>query len=85
MKNLFEKTRFAVGDIVELLPINNRARQLRKEHGFIEWEVVEIRENLQAFDGKRGFDIKALGSSKSRWVTEDEIKIVTFRENRDRN
>jgi len=47
--------------------------------------VVEIRENLQAFDGKRGFDIKALGSSKSRWVTEDEIKIVTFRENRDQN
>ena len=85
MKKLFEKTRFAVGDIVELLPINNRARQLRKEHGFIEWEVVEIRENLQAFDGKRGFDIKDLGSSKSRWVTEDEIKIVTFRENRDRN
>ena len=76
MKKLFEKTRFAVGDIVELLPINNRARQLRKEHGFIDWEVVEIRENLQAFDGKRGFDIKALGSSKSRWVTEDEIEKV---------
>ena len=76
MKKLFEKTRFAVGDIVELLPINNRARQLRKEHGFIGWEVVEIRENLQAFDGKRGFDIKALGSSKSRWVTEDEIEKV---------
>ena len=77
--------KIVIGDIVELLPINNRARQLRKEHGFIEWEVVEIRENLQAFDGKRGFDIKALGASNSRWVTEDEIKIVTFRENRDRN
>ena len=66
----------AIGDIVELLPINNRARQLRKEHGFIEWEVVEIRENLPAFGGNRGFDIKALGSSKSRWVTEDEIEKV---------
>ena len=41
----------AIGDIVELLPINNRARQLRKEHGFIEWEVVEIRENLPVFGG----------------------------------
>lgn len=75
----------AIGDIVELLPINNRARQLRKEHGFIEWEVVEIRENLPVFGGNRGFDIKALGSSKSRWVTEDAIKIVTLRENRDQN
>jgi hypothetical protein len=74
-----------IGDIVELLPINNRARQLRKQHGFIEWEVVGIREKVICLDGQRGFDIKALGSSKSRWVTEDEIEIVTFRENRDRN
>ena len=37
-----------IGDIVELLPINNRARQLRKQHGFIEWEVVGIREKVIA-------------------------------------
>ena len=70
-----------VGDIVELLPTNNRNRQLRGQENKHMWEVVQIKP-VMCFGGDLGFDIKHLGSDHSRWVKEDEIQISEFRENR---
>tara|TARA_R110002020_G_scaffold23274_2_gene77675 strand:- start:3914 stop:4147 length:234 start_codon:yes stop_codon:yes gene_type:complete len=70
-----------VGDIVELLPTNNRNRQLRGQENKHMWEVVQIKP-VMCFGGDLGFDIKHLGSEHSRWVTVDEIQISEFRENR---
>ena len=70
-----------MGDIVELLPTNNRNRQLRGQENKHMWEVVQIKP-VMCFGGDLGFDIKHLGSEHSRWVTVDEIQISEFRENR---
>ena len=70
-----------IGDIVELMPVSARNRQLRKQDGMTDWEVMQIR-STQCFDGEIGFDIKALGSSKSRWVQRHEISVRICRENR---
>jgi len=70
-----------VGDIVELLPTNQRNRQLRSQDNKLLWEVLEIR-RLKWFGDEIHFDIKHLGSDHSRWVKREEIEIDTFRENR---
>jgi hypothetical protein len=70
-----------IGDIVELMPVSTRNRQLRKQNGMIDWEVMQIK-NTQCFDGEIGFDIKAMGSTKSRWVQRHEIIVRICRENR---
>ena len=70
-----------VGDIVELLPTNNRNRQLRGQENKHMWEVVQIKP-VMCFGGDLGFDIKHVGSDHSRWVKADEIEISEFRENR---
>jgi hypothetical protein len=69
-----------VGDIVELLPTNNRNRQLRLQDKKIYWKVLQIRPVI-CFDGEIGYDIEAIGTEHTRWVTRDDIKIDTFREN----
>ena len=70
-----------VGDIVELLPTNNRNRQLRGQENKHMWEVVQIKP-VMCFGGDLGFDIKHVGSNHTRWVKVDEIQISEFRENR---
>jgi len=70
-----------IGDIVELMPVSTRNRQLRKQNGMIDWEVMQIK-NTQCFDGEIGFDIKAMGYTKSRWVQRHEIVVRICRENR---
>ena len=69
-----------VGDIVELLPTNNRNRQLRSQENKHLWEVLSIDKPIY-LKGDLGFMLKAVGSTHTRWVTADDIEIREFREN----
>ena len=70
------------GDIVELLPTNQRNRQLRKQEGKVEWRVLRIEPKTQCFGDKEGIAIESLVDSKHwRWVQREEIKVITFKEN----
>ena len=69
-----------VGDIVELLPTNNRNRQLRSQENKHLWEVLSIDKPIY-LKGDLGFMLKAVGSTHTRWATVDDIKIHEFREN----
>ena len=69
-----------VGDIVELLPTDNRNRQLRAQEGKYDWKVLQI-DTPQCLAGRLGFFIKHLGSDHTRWVSENDIKLHEFREN----
>ena len=69
-----------VGDIVELLPTNNRNRQLRSQENKHFWEVLSV-DTPVYLKGDLGFMIKHVGSDHSRWVIADDIKIQEFREN----
>ena len=69
-----------VGDIVELLPNNNRNRQLRSQENKHIWEVLTVDTPIY-LKGDMGFLIKHVGSNHTRWVTTEDIKIHEFREN----
>jgi len=69
------------GDIVELLPTDNRNRQLRAQEKKYDWEVLTVG-TPQCLAGRLGFFIKHIGSDHTRWVSENDIKIRTFKENR---
>ena len=69
-----------VGDIVELLPTNNRNRQLRSQENKHFWEVIKVDTPIY-LQGDVGFMLKAVGSSHTRWATADDLKITEFREN----
>ena len=70
-----------IGDKVELLPTNQRNRQLRKQ-GKHEWIVLKINPSAQYFNGKEGIAIESLiDSSHWRWVERTDIKLIEFREN----
>ncbi len=69
------------GDIVELLPTDNRNRQLRSQEKKYDWEVLTVGAP-QCLAGRIGFLIKHLGSDHTRWVSDKDIKIRTYRENR---
>ena len=69
-----------VGDIVELLPTNNRNRQLRSQENKHFWEVLSVDKPIY-LKGDLGFMLKAVGSTHTRWVTADDIEIREFREN----
>ena len=69
-----------VGDIVELLPNNNRNRQLRSQENKHIWEVLTVDTPIY-LKGDMGFLIKHVGSNHTRWVTADDIEIHEFREN----
>ena len=68
------------GDIVELLPTDNRNRQLRSQEKKHDWEVLTVG-TPQCLAGRLGFFIKHLGSDHTRWVSENDIKLYEFREN----
>ena len=69
-----------VGDIVELLPNNNRNRQLRSQENKHIWEVLTVDTPIY-LKGDMGFLIKHVGTNHTRWVTTEDIKIHEFREN----
>ena len=69
-----------VGDIVELLPTNNRNRQLRSQENKHFWEVLQVDTPIY-LQGELGFMLKAVGSNHTRWAEAGEIKIHEFREN----
>ncbi len=75
------RTNITVGDKVELLPTNQRNRQLRKQ-GKHEWIVLKINPSAQCFNGKEGIAIESLIDSRHwRWVERTDIKLIEFREN----
>ena len=69
------------GDIVELQPTNNRNRQLRGQERKHIWEVVQVAPRTICFDGGPGVMIVHRATKHERWVQEDDIKIVDFKEN----
>jgi hypothetical protein len=70
-----------VGDIVELMPTNNRNRQLRNQEKKYHWRVVKIDPETICFGRNEGILIEHIGSSHDRWVQRDDIEVVEFREN----
>jgi len=48
------------GDLVELLPTNQRNRQLRKQEGKLEWTVIKIDSSVICFDGDEGLMIQSI-------------------------
>ena len=69
-----------VGDIVELLPTNNRNRQLRGQENKHFWEVLVIDKPIY-LNGDMGFLLKHVGSTHTRWAEAGDIKIHEFKEN----
>ena len=74
-----------VGDIVELLPTNQRNRQLRKQDGKKEWVIRKIDPDTICFGRNEGFLIEAcVDQWHSRWVERTEIKVIKFAEDENR-
>ena len=72
-----------VGDIVELLPTNQRNRQLRKQKGKWEWVIIKIDPSTICFNKQEGILIQSVLDRKhDRWVQREDIQISAFRENR---
>ena len=72
-----------VGDIVELLPTNQRNRQLRKQNGKWEWEIIKIDQSTICFNNQEGILIQSVLDRKhDRWVQREDVQISEFRENR---
>ena len=70
-----------VGDIVELLPSNNRNRQLRSQDGKHICKVVKI-EEAQCTAPDLGFLIQSIKDpSHDRWVLQEEIFVLEYKEN----
>ena len=71
------------GDIVELLPTNNRNRQLRSQNGKYEWVVIKIDPATICFNNQEGILIQSVIDRKhDRWVQREDIQLTEFRENR---
>tara|TARA_B100001245_G_scaffold136354_1_gene101280 strand:- start:14585 stop:14821 length:237 start_codon:yes stop_codon:yes gene_type:complete len=70
------------GDIVELLPTNNRNRQLRTQEKKIAWTVIVPAAWPQCFGGKEGILIESHKDRKhSRWVEPKDITLLEYAEN----
>ena len=69
-----------VGDIVELLPTNNRNRQLRSQENKHFWEVLSVDTPIY-LQGDLGFMLKHVGSKHTRWAAVDDITIHEYKEN----
>ena len=70
-----------VGDVVELLPTNNRNRQLRAQEGKHIWKVVKI-ESAACTAPHLGFLIQSIKDpSHDRWVLQEEIFVLEYKEN----
>lgn len=74
------------GDIVELLPTNQRNRQLRKQENKHDWTVLKIDPNTICFNRQEGILIQSIRESDhTRWVQRDDIELKEFRENEERD
>ena len=72
-----------VGDIVELFPPTQRNRQLRKQNGKWEWEIIKIDPSTICFNNQEGILIQSVLDRKhDRWVQREDVQISEFRENR---
>ena len=72
-----------IGDIVELLPTNNRNRQLRSQNGKYEWVVIKIDPKTICFNKQEGILIQSvIDRNHDRWVQRADIQLTEFRENR---
>ena len=70
------------GDKVELLPTNNRNRQLRSQNGKYEWVVIKIDPETICFNNQEGILIQSIIDRKhDRWVQREDIQLTKFREN----
>ena len=71
-----------IGDIVELLPTNNRNRQLRSQNGKYEWVVIKIDPETICFNNQEGILIQSVIDRKHEcWVQREDIQLTKFREN----
>ena len=70
-----------VGDIVELLPTNNRNRQLRAQEKKYDWKVIEIG-TPQCYFGELAYHIE-YDVNHSRWVLPEDIAIKYYKESID--
>ena len=70
------------GDKVELLPTNNRNRQLRAQNGKYEWVVIKIDPETICFNNQEGILIQSIVDRKhDRWVQREDIELIEYREN----
>ena len=75
MKNEFSHVDFIkVGDIVELLPTNNRNRQLRAQDKKLIWEVIEV-DRPQCLNKRLGYFIEHK-DGHTRWVDREEVLLL---------
>ena len=70
-----------VGDIVELLPTNNRNRQLRVQEKKYDWKVLEIG-TPQCYVGKLAYLIEH-DMNQSRWLLPEDNAIKYYKESID--
>ena len=76
-----ENEMIKIGDIVELLPTNQRNRQLRSQEKKYDWRVIEIG-TPQCYFGKLAYLIE-FDINHSRWVLPEDVKIKYYRESID--
>ena len=70
------------GDVVELLPNNQRNRQLRKQEGKMDWTVIKIDPRTICFNHQEGILIQSIQESEhTRWVQREDIVLKRFEEN----
>ena len=63
-----------VGDIVELLPTNNRNRQLRAQDGKMIWEVIKV-DRPQCLNKELGYFIEHQ-DGHTRWVKPEDVVLL---------
>ena len=71
------------GDVVELLPTNQRNRQLRKQEGKMDWTVLKIDPHTICFNKQEGILIQSIRESDhTRWVQREDIVLKEFKEHK---
>ena len=63
-----------VGDIVELMPTNNRNRQLRAQDGKLIWEVIKV-DRPQCLNRRLGYFIEHQ-DGHTRWVEPADVLLL---------
>ena len=63
-----------VGDIVELMPTNNRNRQLRAQDGKMIWEVIKV-DRPQCLNKELGYFIEHQ-DGHTRWVKPEDVVLL---------
>ena len=67
---------------MELLPTNNRNRQLRSQDGKHEWRVIKIDPETICFNNQEGILIQSvIDRQHDRWVQREDIVLLQYEEN----